>query len=765
MTVKLKIENEKSPKKIFLHTLGIFLVAFVCLLLAMVISLSLAYLADKGLNNNSFANLSAFWKKIAVNPLALFEAYWQWGQYFIKTLHENTYRASLFIPLFAPLIFLFIIILAFVRSSYYLHLWFVLHHRFARAEDVAQMSLIDGSTLVLGDFQNQLLGVETPSSVLCFGETGSGKTTSVAIPSILHSDSTSVLAVDNSGTLAKYTSGYRAKLGKVFYFNWDLQDDPEKGNYYPRWNPLDDGNLPPLGAERDRYLKFLTSFLADTAVTDNKENYWQWLMLNALETFMQFMVSKIRQAKANDYFLAQIIEKKHLSQNDKDILISYYATMPQAYAHHAIAGLRTSSLTIDTYFPIGCWEGIPSGWQGKDLCLSMIADWLLKNYLNSRDHNGDWRQWLDGLLREAQLFNYSPLAQNGLRQLYYLSYKQRSIIFPMFLKPLLIFRNPQVRERTSGNDFKLSMLRGYRQPQTEQWLPVTVYSTANTKSTKFISRLFMETALRFQLNEHRGKGPLPMLVVMDDVGQMLRVRTLKEAVARGPRMKISFLLLCNSLHNIEKLYGHDTLEELVTNTNYKIIIADDNKILNRQLNKLAIYGTRSVQIPQGDQKQRRKSPADANYYHQLAQTLLSHRNLSVETRGYQLVLAEGYYHRPILAKNILLLQDERFRDKALQDASYALDDELLLRRNNQDNAVPDIDDSLFGTDIGIDDETELTQYMNIAYDTALDSIETAAKGSSSPRQLFPDAEADDWWLSEQAFDSNVSPSPNPFSTK
>ena len=140
MTVKLKIENEKSPKKIFLHTLGIFLVAFVCLLLAMVISLSLAYLADKGLNNNSFANLSAFWKKIAVNPLVLFEAYWQWGQYFIKTLHENTYRASLFIPLFAPLIFLFIIILAFVRSSYYLHLWFVLHHRFARAEDVAQMS-------------------------------------------------------------------------------------------------------------------------------------------------------------------------------------------------------------------------------------------------------------------------------------------------------------------------------------------------------------------------------------------------------------------------------------------------------------------------------------------------------------------------------------------------------------------------------------------------------------------------------------------------
>ncbi|MFR8206746.1 MAG: hypothetical protein ACLU99_10855 [Alphaproteobacteria bacterium] len=60
----------------------------------------------------------------------------------------------------------------------------------------------------------------------------------MAIPSILRSDNCSVLAADNSGTLARYTSGYRATLGKVFYFNWDLQDDAAKGNYYPRWNPL-----------------------------------------------------------------------------------------------------------------------------------------------------------------------------------------------------------------------------------------------------------------------------------------------------------------------------------------------------------------------------------------------------------------------------------------------------------------------------------------------------------------------------------------------
>lgn len=78
---------------------------------------------------------------------------------------------------------------------------------------------------------------------------------------------------------------------------------------------------------------------------------------------------------------------------------------------------------------------------------------------------------------------------------------------------------------------------------------------------------------------------------------MLKIKALREGLSRGPRMKTSFLLLCNSLHNIENIYSKETLEDFVSNTNYKIIMAEDSQKLSRQLNKLAIFGTKSVQIP------------------------------------------------------------------------------------------------------------------------------------------------------------------------
>lgn len=97
------------------------------------------------------------------------------------------------------------------------------------------------------------------------------------------------------------------------------------------------------------------------------------------------------------------------------------------------------------------------------------------------------------------------------------------------------------------------------------------------------------------------------------------------------------------------------MEDFVSNTNYKIIMAEDSQKLSRQLNKLAIFGTKSVQIPadkKGLLSGGKGGFADAVYYHRLAKDLQARRNFSVETKGYQLLLAEGYYHRPVLTKDI-----------------------------------------------------------------------------------------------------------------
>ncbi len=763
MTVKLSIENDVSPLKTIGGMLLVCAVLFVCFVLLSVLFFILIHLAEHGGGSASVDALMLAAGKLVKDPGFFWEIYQQWWQALVSGVKSLRPDPLLFLPLAAPLLSVVLLWLLWLKSSYSLSLWYIFNHHFANASDVEKMGLLNGFLMVLGRFQGKVLGLCRPASVLCFGEAGCGKTSTVAIPSVLRSDSACVVAVDNSSTLARHTSGYRAKLGKVFYFNWDLCDDDAKGVVYPRWNPLSVGNLPPKGVKRDEYLGFVASYLTAEEKRENKRNYWEMLAYNTIYSMLQFMVSKVSQAEANDYFLNKILENGRLGKEDKDVLLSYYVLMPEKYAEKAVKEIHREKISAAEYFPVGSWAGIPSSWQGKELCLGMVTDWFVQHYLASHDDgmHGDWLNWLESLKAEAVLFNYHPAAVEGIERFLSLSRQQREIIFAFVLKPFKIFVNQAVRERTSGNDFCLGQLRGIRNAETREFEPVTVYSTANTKSSKFISRMFVEMLLRHNLEPHKHKGPFPVLTVIDDVGQMLKIRGLAESVAKGPQMKMSFLMLCNSLHNMENTYSKTALEDLVVNTSYKIIMAEDTVKLSRQLNKLAVFASRSVQIP-ADKKPcrfRHKIFADSNYYHHLAKELRARKNLKVITKGYQILLAEGYYHRPVLTKHVHFLKDEKFRGKAVVPANYFLSGEAAARRNVQDLRVPAIDEVLFGMDLGIDDETELNQYMDMVYD------EMKNKAPENALQA-EEKNGADWWMQESAFEAKTQGRvSNPFEKK
>lgn len=784
MTARLSIEDEKSLGKALLALSAGIALAFLCFMALSIFSFMLVHFLLYGSSAEGRHLFEHNASLVLENPWYFFTIYGGWWKALMASIRTFHPVPVLFIPLLAPVTAAGAWWYAFSRSSYSFSLWYILNHHFAKLEDVRRMGLLKGILLVLGRFEEHILGLTRPEAVLCLGETGSGKTSTVAIPSILRSDNNSVIAVDNSGALARHTSGYRARLGPVFYFNWDLADDADKNAVYPRWNPLAAENLPGAGRERSDYIRFLASYMVSSDDHVVKDNYWDWLAAGALSAFIGFMAAKCAQAEANDYFLNKILENGRLNKDDKDVLLSYYALMPKQYSAGAINDIKREKLTVDDYFPIGSWEGIPSSWQGKDLCFAMLTDWLLKNYLTAKDANnsGDWRQWLEQLLTEAALFNYGNEVIKGLQQFLYLSKQQRQLVFAYVLKPLRVFLNQTLRERTGGNDLKMSQLRGIRNPESKKWEPVTIYSAANTKTSKIISRMFVEVLLQYSVFDTRSKGALPILMVFDDAGQMLRVRRLAEGVARGPMVKTSFLLLCNSLNAMERTYGRETLENLVANTGYKIIMAENSSKMSRQLDKLAIFATRSVQIPLDKRRifSSKAHFADANYYHRLAKDLQVKKNLKIETRGYQLLLAEGYYHRPVLTSNIHFLRDEKFRDKAVLEASYFISREVFNRRNAQDIKVPEIEEVLYDIDLGIDDEVELDQYMNVVYDEAKSKVAEDAKietvmindisakwnkitNRGKQRQ---EPSGDEWWMDEKAFGTeDGAASQNPFAPK
>ena len=786
MTTDLTLEDEESPWKALLN---VFLVLAFTLVFFIFFSVFLFgavhWLVFRGdaVHAHLFAHADFnLWE----NPFYIFIVYGSWWDALLHGLRTHDMNWVLALPLIAPLLSLYALYFAFMKTSYSFNFWYVLNNHFAKLADIEKMGLHKGILLVLGRFQDYILGVTKPANILCIGETGCGKTSSVAIPSILRSDNVSVLAVDNAGTLARHTSGHRAEIGKVFYFNWDLADDIDKGIFYPKWNPLCIAQLPPKGKKRDDYLKKIASCLIAADEEHEEGNYWYWLSENVMNTMLAFLVAKISQAMANDYFLDKILEKHSLKKEEKEVLLSYYLMMPDELTHDIVNKLKKSPIiNAEDYIPIGSWDGIPDCWKGKDLCLAMLTDWLLQNYLvaKDKDNRNDWRVWLEKLIVEAGVFNYGSNIIHGIEQFLYLSKQQRQIVFVCMVRPLKSFINQLVREKTSVNDFNVADFHGIKNKETGKIEPVTVYVVANTRSSKFVSRIFMELMLEQGVVEGKAKGAFPLLVVLDDVGQMLKVTTLPAAVAKGAAMRTSFLLLCNSLNSVENMYTKETLEELVCNSNYKIIMADDNKKMSRQLKKLAIFATRSVQISLDKRRslRSRRVYADANYFHRLAKDFETNHNLRIKTRDYQVVLVEGYYNRPILARNIHYIKDDKFKEKAIKEACYGLNEQVIANRNIQDTGTPSIDDVLADIDLGIDDEMELKQFMNMAYDDVKSKMPSETDVNSviandisekwhgeieqNGKQKISSPH-DEWWLGEKAFGiGNPSNTQNPFTKK
>ena len=780
MTENISIAEEKSRVRALANVLGILLVIYLIFWLISGVCFGILELACRLDIIVDVKDFHCDWRRFFYRPWYLFELYANWWNMLITSFRLMNLRAILFVPFVVPFVMIIVVIMTFIKRNYSFKLWYVLNHRFAKLKDVIKMGLTKELFMVLGRFQGKILGVRPTDSILCIGEMGSGKTSSVAIPSVLRSDNACIIAVDMTGLLPKYTAGYRAKLGKIFYYNWDLLDDPEKGLFYARWNPLAKENVPDDVEQKDAYLKRISGYLADID-EEQKDNYWNLLAHSIIAAFLEYWISKINQAKANDYFLGKLLEERHFSKEEKDILLSYYIQMPRSYAQKAIENLEDDLIDKDNYLPIGSWAGVPEQWIGHDACFAAITDWMIDNYMTARDENGkDWKDWLENLLREAVFFGYGNLVVNGIRQFLFLSQKQRQLAFACAIKPFRIFTNQAIRERTNGNDFNIQDIRGIYDNEKNFWRPVTIYSLANTHVSKILNQMFLDEIMYRNLHMQGKQGSLPVVLVLDDVGHNLKLRNLTKLLMSAKAKKMSALLLCNSLSLVENTYSKEELECLVMNTNYKIIKAPNNQKLSRQLDKLATFATKSVQIPKDKKRsweKGRKFFANAYYFHRLAIDFSLNKNVQIDTRKHQIVLVEGYYNRPILADNIFFAEDERFRKLAVLDAEYCLSERELSAKTAFSLETPKIAEVFNQKDLGVDDLVELDQYMNVVFeevkfeiDADKKSLKTKAKENVSAAHIDKEQQRSqekdkDWWLEEDAFIVRENEDKNPFELK
>jgi type IV secretion system protein VirD4 len=563
--------------------------------------------------------------------------------------------------------------------------------RKAEEEDIKKMGLLSGFVQVLGYFKGKPLMLNETLSTLSMAPPGTGKTTGVVIPTILEGNTVCMIINDPKPELKQKTSGYRSTIGPVFIMNWAGQDDPAGGIYYPSWNPLSPAHVPFRAEDRDLYIDSIVNVLIAEKASSSADPHWTISGRSALAGLVHFIVSKIEKAKADDYFKMRF-DTGSFDAEDATLLGEYYTLMNDPNAEAARNMLASGQMNSMNYVHIGTWRSIPPAWIGREASLSMILDWLnmsqvaIAEEMDMRRKQGDqmvmmadpMKDLFQSAAEEARQYGYSHRANLELMQLAGTPDKERGSILSTVMAGLGIFRNAAVRNRTSHSDFHFSDLRGMKDPRDGKWKPVSVYlsiNQADADALNPITSIFIELMSRWLLANlpdeiHAGQklGPFSTLFVLDEMPKMQKLKAVIEGPDLGRGAKVSYLIIGQDLHQIADKYGNDAMATIMSTTAAKVVLRQNDLETAKRFSDL--MGEKIVEKTKvGDDGKETKEKERKPLY-------APHDILKLADNK-QIVIMQGFAHRPIEADKQFYFKDERLSAMASIPESSPLPEFLI----------------------------------------------------------------------------------------
>lgn len=548
--------------------------------------------------------------------------------------------------------------------------------RKANDADIKKMGLLDGFMMVLGYWKKKPLMMPETLSALCLAPPGTGKTQGVVFPTIFECKNVSMIINDPKPELKQKSSAYRSQnVGPVFIMNWAGQDDPVAGIHYPSWNPLSPSHVPFVTEERDLYIDSICSTLIADKTSSSADPHWTISGRAALSGLINFMVSKIDKAKADDYFYARM-QAGTFDDEDAILLDEYYSLMNDPNAEAARYALQNGQLNATNYVHVGTWANIPDEWVGREASLSLILDWLNKSQvriaeeLENRRKQGDqmvmmadpMKDLFQNSVNEALQYGYSHRAVLELTQLANTPDKERGSILSTVLAGLSIFRNAAVKNRTSHSDFHFSDLRGMIDPRDGKVKPVTVYLSINqvdAEALNPITAIFIELMSRFLIanapdGEHAGKklGPYPVLFVLDEMPKMQKMQAIIQGPDIGRGQQVSYLIIGQDIHQIQEKYGADAAATIISTTAAKIVFRQNDPDTAKRFAEMMGEKVEIKKTKGADGKETETTDRKPLY---------THMDILKLDAKKQLVIFQGYYHRPIEADYCPAYADERLQ--------------------------------------------------------------------------------------------------------
>lgn len=680
------------------------IISFFLTIFLTIFAMPMAYLLGSGISKDTLADAGKFLSTLSSQPGYLFSRYMNWFSQISN--YKGKFSISLWVPILPFISMPLGIIMGIFSNPHRFQSNIHGSARIATITDIKKMKLFEGFCMVVGKINGKMLKLPETLSTLCCAPPGTGKTVGVVIPTIFNSKSLSLIINDPKPELCYNTSGARAQEGPVFIINWGAEDVPAEGIYYPSWNPLSPSALPMQGSVRDMYVDSMCNILVEDP-KGGADAHWSKTGRAALTGFIHFIASKCERARANDYFIARIYEKK-LDSEDKKVLESYYLDMHNPDTAKALQNLRTDNVTIDNYLPIGTWALLPDKWIGHESSIAMILEWIteaqikqaqdIKRRVAEGDQSANFadpmKDLIEEAVEEARKFGYSPRAVLELSQLSSMPDKERGSVLSTAFSGINVFKNSAVVARTSFSDINFKDLRGMKDPITGEWKPISVYLSVNqvdARALGVISGTFIELMSSYLIsnppnfvNKTDGKmGPFAALFVLDEFPQMPKLQAVITGPAVGRGQKVSYLLIGQDLGQISGQYGKDDLETLISTTACKIILSQNNEQTAERFSKM--IGNKTVQTSSFSKTEggfgKNANPFSKNVSYQLQGTsVIGSTQLLSLPMLKQVILMQGFIDRPIMADSPRWYLDKQMKSLAKIPAAPNVPDWIVAQR-------------------------------------------------------------------------------------
>ena len=382
-------------------------------------------------------------------------------------------------------------------------------------------------------------------SLACSAPPGSGKTAALVVPSIIESSHVSMIVNDPKPELAEMTSGYRAELGNVFIIDWSATDRPHDGVFYPRFNFLSSQLVPEHGtAERDTYLDAVARVL----IPDTKgDKYFTDKGRDCLTGFMHYLVSHVNDHRSTDGVPAQ--------------WLGYEASFPMLVDWIADAQYQAGKIAEQKNKEAAAAKQLPTA-DGMKIFLGGLCDTIKAN-------------------------DYSERAFTSLAPLVDMADKERSGVLGTMDQAMLPFKNKAVKQRTSACDFTSTDLRGMKDPETGEWLPVTLYICVNQAEAQAFANI---TALLYEVlsrdflsygpgeKDKRGRvmGPKSICFMMDEFAKLPKCETVLKGPDLGRSKKVSYWLIYQARSQLIEIYSKEGATSLDSTIGATVVLTQND---------------------------------------------------------------------------------------------------------------------------------------------------------------------------------------------